>query len=238
MGAEGRGFVALNKELRGFNVPGLDRIRVAFCQVFLAIVAPKAKGRDVEFDGRGFALELLGDGAFQLGLVDAEQFGEDADIHDVGHEFGDFGVDLASQLAHGDGVGDDVLAFHGLSFGVAVPNHDRAGFKGSEVLVPCGGIHKHLNVGAVAGCLVALVRQAHDVPGGQARNVGRKEVLAADRHAHLKQRLKQNEVGRLGAGSVRSGDVDGKVVHDAVHGGHHAGHHRRPLMVNPLAFTL
>ena len=97
-------------------------------------------------------------------MVDAEEFSEDADIDDVGNQLGEFWIDLSSQCAHRDRVGDDVFAFHGLLLGVAVPNDHGAGLKGLDVLFPRGGIDQDLNVRAVAGCLVAFVRESNDVP--------------------------------------------------------------------------
>ena len=150
-------------------------------------------------------------------MVNAQQFGKNADVNDVRDQLGDFGVDLAGQRAHRYRIGNDVLPVDGLLLGVAVPNHDRSGLEGSEVVFPRGRIHEHLNVGAVSGRLVSFVGEADNVPRWQSRNVRRKEVFSADGNAHVKERLKENQVGRLRPGSVGGGDVDGEVVDDAVH---------------------
>ena len=153
-------------------------------------------------------------------MVDAEQFSKNTHVDDVGDEFCDFGVDLPGQGAHWNRVGHNIVSFHGHPFRVAVPDDDGTRLKGCEVLVPCCWIDENLDVGSVAGCLVAFVREANDVPCWEARNVGRKEVLPAHGDAHFKERLQENEVGGLRPRSVRSSDVDGEVVDDGAHTKH------------------
>ena len=194
-----------------------DRVGVFLGQVLTRMVPSKVEGRGVELDGRSLALELLPDGLHNSGLVNAKQFSKNADVDDVRDHAGQLGVHATGHLGHGNGVGDDVLAVHGL-LGVAVPDHDASGFKLGEVVFPGGRVDEHLNVGAVTWGLVAGIGETHDVPGRKTGDVGGEEVLPAHFDAHVEQGLEQNEVGRLGAGSVRGGDVDGEVVDDGVHG--------------------
>ena len=215
--AEGGGFVAFHEEATFVAAACRDRVRVLLGEVFACVVAPEVEGGGVELNRRGFSLELLANGFDHSGLVNAKQFGQDADVDDVRDHARQFGVDTTGHLRHGDRVRDDVLAVHGL-LGVAVPHDDAAGFELSQVVFPGGRVHEHLDVGPVAGCLVAGIGKTHNVPGRKARNVGGEEVLPAHFDAHVEQGLEQDEVGRLRAGSVRGGDVDGEVVDDGVHG--------------------
>ena len=187
VGTEGCRFVSFDEELRRRNLSRFNSVGVGLGQVLLAVVPAQSQGGDVEFHGRGFALELLGDCRLEAGLVNAQQFGKNADVNDVRDQLGDFGVDLAGQRAHRYRIGNDVLPVDGLLLGVAVPNHDRSGLEGSEVVFPRGRIHEHLDVGPVAGCLIAPVGETHDVPRWQAGNIGGKEVLSTDGNAHVKE---------------------------------------------------
>ena len=151
-------------------------------------------------------------------MVDAQELCEDADVDDVGHEFCDFWIDFPGEGAHGYGVGDDVFTLHRFFLRVAVPYHHGTGFQRCQILFPGCGVDENLDVGAIAGCLVAFVGEANDVPGWQTRDVGREEVFSADRNAHVEQGLQENQVRRLRPGTVCSCDVDGEVVDDSVHG--------------------
>ena len=164
---EGGGFVAFHEEAALVAAACRDRVGVFLGQVLTRMVAAKVEGGGVELNGRGFALELLPDGLHNSGLVDAKQFSQNADVDDVRDHAGQLGVHATGHLGHGDGVGDDVLAVHGL-LGVAVPHDDASGLELGEVVFPGGRVDEHLDVGAVTGCLVAGIGKTHDVPGRKA----------------------------------------------------------------------
>ena len=180
-------FVAFKEEFWCLYFTRFNGVGVGFGEVFFAVISTEAQGGGVEFDRRGLPLELLGNGRFKACLVDAQKFGKNTDVDDVCNQLCEFGVDLSSHGGHGDRVGDDVFAFDGFLLGVAVPDNHRTRFQSGKVFVPRCGIDEHLNVRAVAGCLVAFVRQTNDVPRGQTGDVGRKQVLPADGDAHVKQ---------------------------------------------------
>ena len=187
-----RSLVAFDEELRLLNFSGLDAVGVRLGQVVFAVITAEPEGGDVELNRCRFSFELLGDCGLQTGLVDAEQFGENTDIYDVGHQLGNFGIDFPRQRTHWDRIGNDVLSHDGLAFGVAVPNHNRTRLKGFEVFLPRCGVDQDLDVRSVAGGLVPRIGEADNVPGRKAGYVGWKEVLSTDRDAHVKQGLEQN----------------------------------------------
>ena len=55
---------------------------------------------------------------------------------------------------------------------------------------------------------------ANRVPGRQAGDVRREQVLPGDRDAHLEDGSQQDEVRRLAAGPVDGRDLDAEVVDD------------------------
>src|SRR5207244_5116422 len=65
----------------------------------------------------------------------------------------------------------------------------------------------------------AVLRGADREPGGQALNVGGKEILSGDGDAHLEDRPHQDVVRGLAARSVGRGDVDREVVDDTLPAG-------------------
>ena len=60
---------------------------------------------------------------------------------------------------------------------------------------------------------MAVLGQADFIPGRQALDVGREQVLAHHGHAHAEDRLHQETIGRGRPGPVHIGDLDDEVVH-------------------------
>ena len=50
------------------------------------------------------------------------------------------------------------------------------------------------------------------VPGGKSRDVGRKEILAGDRHAHAENTAKQDIISGLRTGTVHRCNLNGKII--------------------------
>ncbi len=144
-------------------------------------------------------------------------FDEHAVVDHVAHEPPQLGVvrNRLHQLVEGDRIEDDVAA-ELVELERLVVEGGGAGGQGQHIFLGRLGVHGDQEVHLFLPSDVALVTGADGVPGRQAGDVRREHVLAADRHAHLKNGSEKDEVGGLTAGSVDGGDLDGEVVDDAL----------------------
>ena len=93
-----------------------------------------------------------------------------------------------------------------------VVEQEAAGRDRRQVLRVGLGVHRHHHVHLTAAGQVSGFGDADLVPGGQALDVGREEVLAHHRHAHAEDRLGQQRVGARGPGAVRCGGDGDEAV--------------------------
>ena len=95
-------------------------------------------------------------------------------------------------------------------------NDNAARLKTHHVFA-CGiRIHRNQEIDFLLAGNPAIFVGANRKPGGKACNVGREEVLAADRYSHLEYRSHKYAVGRLTAGAVDRRNLNAEVVHHRV----------------------
>ena len=75
------------------------------------------------------------------------------------------------------------------------------------------GIDREADVHAATPSQVALLADAHLVPGGQALDIGGKNILGTDGQAHAKKRLGEQVVGTGRTRAVHIGELDHKVIY-------------------------
>ena len=174
-----------------------DRLHVGVDQVFLGA-------------------EHLGDhGADDLD-IDPGQPGHRADIGHVLHQHA--GARIVELLVaharqrHADG-GDILARMQVRSRPGRVVEQETARRDFRQVLLVGLRIHGDDQIGLARAREIAVPGDADLVPGRQALDVGREEVLAHHGHAHTEDRLGQQPVGRGRAGAVHIADLDHEVVH-------------------------
>ena len=112
---------------------------------------------------------------------------------------------------HGDVVAE-LRARHRLG---GVVEQVAAGLDRGDVLVEGLRVHRDHHVDAAAGAEMAVLGDAHLVPGRQALDVGREDVARRDRHAHAQDRAREQLVGAGRARAVDVGEADDEVVYAA-----------------------
>ena len=101
-----------------------------------------------------------------------------------------------------------------------VVEHVAAGFYLADVFRKALRVHADHHVDAAAAPQIAVLANAHLVPGGQPLNIRRKDISRAHRNAHAEDRLGEHTVGTRRAGAVHVGKFDDEVV-DRCFGLHH-----------------
>ena len=96
-----------------------------------------------------------------------------------------------------------------------VVEQPAAGADFGDVLLVGRGVERHHQVEVRRARGVAVLADPDLVPGRQALDVRREDVLAGDRHAHAEDGLHDQAVGRRRPGAVGRGDLEREVV-DAV----------------------
>ncbi len=126
-------------------------------------------------------------------------------------------------FASGADLGDDLVERHRIEDQIAaqdvelerrVVDDGAARLEREDVFLRGLRIHRDEEVDFLLPADVAALVRADGVPGRQAGDVRREQVLARHRHAHLEDRAQQDEVRRLAARSVDRGDLDAEVVDD------------------------
>ena len=97
MGPKSCCFVSFNEKLRAVNFAGFSGVRVGLGEVLFAVIPSKAQRCNVEFNGTFFPFKLACDCGLQTGLVNAQKFGQNTDIDDVGYELCNLWIDLSRQ---------------------------------------------------------------------------------------------------------------------------------------------
>ena len=77
-----------------------------------------------------------------------------------------------------------------------------------QILLECSGIHSHYNLVFLPSCQEAFPAYSDGIPGGQALDIRREQVLSRDRDAHLEQRPKEGEIRGLAPRTIHSGNCD------------------------------
>ena len=90
----------------------------------------------------------------------------------------------------------------------------RALGQGKNVLARRFLIHRDQQVDLFLARDITVFAGANRVPGGQARDIRGKKVLAADRNAHREDALEQHAVRRLRTGAVYCRYLNAEVVGD------------------------
>ena len=102
-----------------------------------------------------------------------------------------------------------MLKFRGSSYSTAAPGGQR------HYVFLCGlGIHGDHEIDFFFARDVSVFIGADGVPGRQAGDVRRKQVLARNRNSHLENAAQQNGVGTLRARPVDGRDLNAHVVYD------------------------
>ena len=96
-----------------------------------------------------------------------------------------------------------------------------AGLDRGDVLVPGLRVHRDHHVDATARAEMAVLGDAHLVPGRQALDVGREDVARRHRHAHAQDGAREQLVRARRAGAVDVGEADDEVVYAADRAGWH-----------------
>ncbi len=131
----------------------------------------------------------------------------------------------ASQLGVRADLGDDLVERHRVEHQVAaqllelqrlVVHHGAAGIERQHVLARGLRVHGDEEVDLLLARDVAVTVRADRVPRRQSGDVGRKQVLARNGHAHLEDGPQEHQVCGLAARSVDRGDLNAEVVDAAL----------------------
>ena len=140
---------------------------------------------------------------------------EDAVVDHVAHEPAQLrvGADRLDEIVERhrveDEVGADLVELQRL-----VVDDGGAGIERQHVLARRLRVHRDEDVDLLLAADVPVLVRADGVPGRQAGDVRREQVLAGHRDAHLEQRPDEHEVRRLAARPVDRRHLDAEVVHD------------------------
>ena len=92
-------------------------------------------------------------------------------------------------------------------------HHDPVGFERHHVFARGVDIHGYEEIDFFsAGDPSGLIGPDRK-PGGEASDIGRKEVFATNGNPHLKNRSHEDGVGRLASGPVDGGDLNTEIVY-------------------------
>ena len=214
-GADRHRRVGLDQDLAARLVHPLDAEPVALREVLLGVRVARGERGLVERHGLGLLAELPVQGLLHLGHLDPEQLRQDAVVDHVAHEAAQLGVraDRLDELVERHRVEHQVRA-HLVELERLVVHDRRARIERQGVFAGRLGVHRHEQVDFLLAADVAVPVRPDGVPGGQAGDVRREEVLPRHRDAHLEQRANEHEVGRLAPRAVDGGHLDAEVVDD------------------------
>ena len=162
-------------------------------QVRFGVVESSLGRSQVQICRLHFLGKLLADRLFDLGHVDGEQAGDDADVDHVLDQFAQLGfrADGGNQLVVGNGVKDQIIA-QLVQRERLVVEHGGAGSQRHGVFLGRLGIHGHEEIDFFLAADVAVLVGANRVPGRKSGDVRGEHVLAGDRYAHLKNAAQEN----------------------------------------------
>ena len=159
--------------------------------------------------------ELLADGLLDLGHVDRQQAGHNANVNHVFDELAQLGfrTNLSDDLVVGNRIKNQVVTEFVQRQGLVI-QHRRAGRQRHCVFGRGFRIHGDQEIDLFLAPDVAVFVGADRVPGRKSGNVRREHILAGNRHAHLKNTAEENCVGALRTGAVDCRDLNAHVVDD------------------------
>jgi len=184
---------------------------------------PHLKRMDIRGNELFLALELLADQILEDRKVDIEERGQRAHVNYVLEQLPLSGVGVLAQAHLGQwntevmNVAANVTQVERLS---GVIKHVATGLHLANIFRKALGIHADHHVDAAAAAQVAVLTDAHLVPGGQPLNIRGEDISRAHRNAHAENRLGKHTVGTGRAGAVHVGKLDDEVV-DRFFGLHH-----------------
>jgi hypothetical protein len=145
--------------------------------------------------------------------LDSEQARHNAVVDHVADQLAKprLGADRAYQFVEGHWV-EVQIGPQGVELQRLVVDYGGAGLELQGVFLRRFRIHGDQEVDLLLAADVTLLAGADGEPGWQAGDVGREQVLAGNRNAHLKQGAHQDGVGGLAAGAVDSGHLDREIV--------------------------
>ena len=205
--------VAFDQDLAGGLVHALGAEAGLLAERRLGVVEPGLERGHVQRQRLLLLRQLLGERLLHLAQLDVEQVRQGAVVDHVAHQ--------AAQLGVGADGGDQLVKRHRIERHVGpqrfqvqrlVVDHAGAGLERQHVLARRLGVHRHEEINFLLPGDVPVLVGADRVPGRQAGDVGRKQVLAGHRDPHLEQRPDEDQVGGLAARAVDGGDLDAELV--------------------------
>ena len=214
-GPQAGGGVAVDNDFALSLVHPLDAKRVGLHEIRARVVDAGLHRLDIGLGGLDLRLELLSNRLLHFHHIDSQQFCHDPYINHVGQQFSqlDVGDHLAGQLCEGNAIVADVAA-HALQAQRLFCQEGPTRLHGHGIFARRLGVHRDHEVNFSLARDVPVFIGADGEPGRQTRNIRREEILAAHRHAHLKDGTHQDIVGGLASGSVDSGDLNAEIIHD------------------------
>ena len=186
-----------------------------FRQIGNGVIVARLRRRHVEIGSFYLLRELLTQGFLDLNHVDVEQLGDNPHVDHVLDQLAQLGfrTHCGHQFVVRNGVEDEIIA-QALQVQRLVVEHGRTRRQRQRIFLGGLRIHRNQEIDFLLTRNVAVFVGANRVPGGQARNVGGKKILARDRHAHLENAAQQYGVGTLRTGPVDRPDLDTHVIDD------------------------
>ncbi len=192
---------------------------IDLCDVLSCPLCGEVDDFHVEVDGFLFAFEVCIERQTDLVEFDVEELTEHTNIHHVGdvvaEACGD--LDLLDDLFDRHRVVRDIFALCRHTQAVVVKDH-ATGFDQRDIFVDCRLVHRDEDVCFVAVSRVTFVVEAYTIPRGKPLDVGREQVFGSDRDPHAEERTGQRDVRGLATCTVRSRDVEDKVIDDLLGG--------------------
>ena len=176
---------------------------------------PHLQSMNIGGDEFFFALELLADQIFQDRKINIEKRGQRPHVNDVLEQLPLTRVGVFAQThlrqwnAKIMNVAAHVTQVEG--FG-GVIEHVATGLHLADVFRKALRVHADHHVDAAAAAQIAVLADAHFVPGGQSLNIRGENVSWAHRDTHAENRLGKHAIGTGGAGAIDVGELDDEVV--------------------------
>ena len=213
--AQARRRVAVHEDAVADGVAALGVHRQRAGEAFLGRRAAHLEGLDVRRDQLFLALELLRQQLFDHGGLDIQQRREHAHVHDVLEQQPLARVAVLARHRfrerHAEEIDVRAAQFRRQRLRRVV-QQIAAGLDAAHVLGEGLAVHGDHQVHGAAPAGVAGLADANLEPGGQALDVGREDVLRADRQPHAEQRPRHQAIGAGGAGAVDVGETQDEFV--------------------------
>jgi hypothetical protein len=212
--------VAVDDDLAGGFVHPLQSVRIGLRQVLFREIVAGLHRAPVQI--RRFCLlrtELLHQRLANLLHVDVQQVGQHAVINHVADQLPQ--PRLRTHRSH------QLVKRHRIKMQVRaklvqlqrlIVQERRTRVQPHAVFLRRLRIHRHHEVDFLLTGDPAVLAGPDRKPGGQALNVGRKQILSGNRYAHLEDGSHQYRVGCLAAGAVHGGNLYAEIVDHSLWG--------------------